>query len=63
MLRVPGTEDLTLSEHSQILIAIAEHDPDAAVFALRAHLTRAHPLYEKKAFASNPWAFPPGRGA
>jgi DNA-binding FadR family transcriptional regulator len=46
-LRVPATEELTLAEHTAILDAIAAHDPEAAVFALRAHLTRANPLYRR----------------
>lgn len=46
LLRVPGTEELTLAEHGAILEAIAAHDPDGAVFAMRMHLTRTHPLYE-----------------
>jgi GntR family transcriptional regulator, sialic acid-inducible nan operon repressor len=45
LLRVPGTEALTLAEHGEILRAITAHDPDAAAFALRMHLTRTHPLY------------------
>jgi DNA-binding FadR family transcriptional regulator len=44
-LRAPAAEELTLSEHAAILAAIAAHDPESAVFALRAHLTRANPLY------------------
>jgi len=44
-LRAPATEELTLAEHAAILEAIAAHDPESAVFALRAHLTRANPLY------------------
>ena len=44
-LRAPASEELTLAEHSAILDAIATHDPESAVFAMRAHLTRANPLY------------------
>lgn len=45
LLRAPNTEQLTLQEHREILDAIAARDPDGAVFALRAHLTRTNPLY------------------
>jgi DNA-binding FadR family transcriptional regulator len=44
-LGVPDTEQLTLAEHEAILAAIEQHDPEGAVYALRAHLTRANPLY------------------
>jgi GntR family transcriptional regulator, sialic acid-inducible nan operon repressor len=44
-LRAPAPEELTLAEHAAILEAMAAHDPESAVFALRAHLTRANPLY------------------
>jgi DNA-binding FadR family transcriptional regulator len=46
-LRVSAAEELTLSEHSAILDAISAHDAESAVFALRAHLTRANPLYRE----------------
>lgn len=46
-LRVPAAEELTLAEHAAILDAIAAHDPESAVFALRAHLTRTNPLYRR----------------
>jgi GntR family transcriptional regulator, sialic acid-inducible nan operon repressor len=45
MLRAPGTEPLTLSEHRAILAAIQKHDEERAVRALTTHLTRANPLY------------------
>jgi DNA-binding FadR family transcriptional regulator len=45
LLRAPNTEGLTLSEHEAILRALESHDADAAVFAMRSHLTRANPLY------------------
>jgi DNA-binding FadR family transcriptional regulator len=47
-LRAPDSEKLTLAEHAAILDAIAAHDPESAVFALRAHLTRANPLYREQ---------------
>ena len=46
-LRVPGTETLTLHEHSEIVDAVAASDEDRAVAALTAHLTRANPLYAR----------------
>jgi len=45
LLRAPDSEALTLTEHAAILAAIEAHDPDAAAFALRTHLTRTNPLY------------------
>jgi DNA-binding FadR family transcriptional regulator len=47
LLRVPGTEELTLAEHGEILAAIEAHDPEGAVFALRTHLGRVNPRYEE----------------
>lgn len=46
MVRAPGVEDLTLAEHERIVEAIAQHDPEAADQAMRAHLTRASQLYK-----------------
>jgi DNA-binding FadR family transcriptional regulator len=45
LVRLPGAERLTLAEHGEILAAVAGHDGDAAEAAMRAHLTRANPLY------------------
>lgn len=45
LLRVPGTEDLTLKEHTDIVEAIAAADEEGAVRSLTEHLTRANPLY------------------
>ena len=45
MVRAPGVEDLTLAEHDRIVDAIAQHQPEAAAEAMRAHLTRANKLY------------------
>lgn len=46
MVRAPGVEALTLSEHERIVDAVAQHQPEAAVEAMRAHLTRASQLYK-----------------
>ncbi len=48
LLRAPNTEELTLAEHAAILTAIELRDPDGAVFALRAHLTRSDPRYAEQ---------------
>jgi DNA-binding FadR family transcriptional regulator len=45
LVRAPGAEELTLSEHQRIVDAIAAHDGDAAEQAMRAHLSRANELY------------------
>jgi GntR family transcriptional regulator, sialic acid-inducible nan operon repressor len=45
LVRLPGTEQLTLTEHAQILDAIAERDADAAERAMRDHILRANKLY------------------
>ncbi|WP_377397800.1 transcriptional regulator NanR [Plastorhodobacter daqingensis] len=45
LVRLPGTEQLTLSEHGQILEAIAAADADAAERAMRDHILRANKLY------------------
>jgi DNA-binding FadR family transcriptional regulator len=45
LVRAPGAEELTLSEHQRIVDAIAKHDGDEASEAMRAHLTRANELY------------------
>lgn len=46
MVSVPGAEDVTLSEHKEILECISKHDVGAAEKAMRDHLTRASALYE-----------------
>ena len=46
LVRLPGAEQLTLSEHASILEAVKAHDPDAAEEAMRNHLTRANKLYQ-----------------
>jgi DNA-binding FadR family transcriptional regulator len=45
LVRAPGAEELTLSEHQRIVDAIAKHDGDGAAEAMRAHLNRANDLY------------------
>jgi DNA-binding FadR family transcriptional regulator len=47
LVRAPGAEELTLSEHGRLLDAIAARDPDAAERAERDHLTRANALYRR----------------
>ena len=49
LLHVPNAKELTLAEHASILSAIEAHDPEAAAFAMRAHLTRVNPLYVQPA--------------
>ncbi|MEP0321105.1 transcriptional regulator NanR [Bauldia litoralis] len=46
LVSVPGAEQLTLSEHESILVAVKARDPDAAETAMRNHLTRANKLYQ-----------------
>ena len=46
MVRAPGAEELTLSEHERIADAIASRDAVAAADAMRAHLSRANELYK-----------------
>jgi len=49
LVRIPGTEQLTLQEHAAILAAIRARDADAAERAMRDHLTRANALYQRLA--------------
>jgi GntR family transcriptional regulator, sialic acid-inducible nan operon repressor len=49
LVRIPGTEVLTLQEHEAILAAIRARDADAAEQAMRDHLTRANALYQRLA--------------
>ena len=49
LLRVPGTEELTVKEHRGIVEAIAKADEEGAVRVLTEHLTRANPLYSRAA--------------
>lgn len=52
MLRVPGSENITLSEHQRVFEAIAKHDEAAAAQAMTDHLTRANSLYRALESAS-----------
>lgn len=45
LLRVPGAESITLSEHKKILDKIRAHDPEGAAKAMTDHLTRASKRY------------------
>jgi len=47
LVRLEGAEQITLEEHAAIFEAIAERDPEAAVAAMTAHLTRANTLYRQ----------------
>ena len=47
MVRAPGVEELTLSEHQAIVDAIARRDGDAAADAMARHLNRANDLYRQ----------------
>lgn len=47
IVRVPGAEDITIAEHERIFRAIKNRDGEAAVEAMRAHLTRASALYRQ----------------
>jgi DNA-binding FadR family transcriptional regulator len=49
LVRAPGAEQLTLQEHTRLVDAIEAHDPQAAVAAVRAHVTRSNELYGKLA--------------
>lgn len=49
LLRAPGTEPVTLSEHEAIVEEIGKGRPDGAAEALTRHLNRTHPLYKKQA--------------
>lgn len=46
MVRAPGVEDLTLSEHDRIVDAIERRTPEDAAAAMHAHLTRANSRYQ-----------------
>lgn len=51
LVRLPGSEQLTLAEHQRIIDAVAANDADAAEQAMRDHLMRANALYRQ--FESN----------
>jgi DNA-binding FadR family transcriptional regulator len=45
LLRLPGSELITLAEHERLLRAVAAHDPEEAGRAMLEHLTRANERY------------------
>lgn len=47
LVRAPGAEELTLSEHERIVDAIAARDASGAAEAMHAHLSRANALYQR----------------
>ncbi|MBD1204845.1 MAG: transcriptional regulator NanR [Rhodobacteraceae bacterium] len=47
LVRLPGSEQVTLQEHQSILDAIMARDADAGERAMRDHLTRANTLYQR----------------
>lgn len=47
LVRLPGTEQLTLAEHRGIVDAIEKGDPDAAGQLMTDHLNRANKLYHQ----------------
>ncbi len=47
MVRAPGVEELTFTEHDRIVNAIEARDPESAAQAMRMHLTRANMLYQR----------------
>ena len=49
LVRAPGAEDLTITEHRRILEAIEAHDGEAAGAAMHDHITRANALYRLRA--------------
>jgi DNA-binding FadR family transcriptional regulator len=48
IVRAPGHEQLTLSEHQKIIDAIAARDAQAAVQAMSDHLNRSNVLYREQ---------------
>lgn len=47
MVRLPGSEHITLAEHKAIFEAIEARDPSRAAKAMDAHLTRSNALYRQ----------------
>lgn len=47
LVRLPGLEDLTITEHQRIFDAIARGDGDAAAAAMHDHIARANELYRQ----------------
>jgi GntR family transcriptional regulator, sialic acid-inducible nan operon repressor len=62
LLRVPGAEQVTLSEHQEIFDRIAAHDPKGAEDAMTRHLTRAGSVYRVPEIAAAN-SFPEGTEA
>lgn len=58
MVRVPGAEQLTITEHELVYRRIAERDEEGAVKAMTDHLTRANPQYAQYLAAANAGAAP-----
>lgn len=48
LLHWSGNEEITLSEHEAIIVALAANDPDAAVVEMTTHLDRSKTLYAPK---------------
>ena len=48
LVRFPGLEELTIKEHTAILNAIIEKNPDNAAKAMGDHLFRANKLYRQQ---------------
>jgi GntR family transcriptional regulator, sialic acid-inducible nan operon repressor len=47
LVRAPGVEELTLSEHQRIVDAISKRDGNGAAEAMHQHLSRANELYRR----------------
>ncbi|MCU0226811.1 MAG: transcriptional regulator NanR [Bryobacterales bacterium] len=45
LVRIPGTESVTIAEHAEILNCMERHSPEAAAMAMANHLTRVNQLY------------------
>ncbi len=54
VLRWKGKESRTITEHKEILEAIAAHDPDRAGEAMRGHLRRTRSRYKRRPPATKP---------
>ena len=48
IVRAPGVEQLTISEHQKIIDAIASHAAETSVQAMSDHLNRANDLYRRQ---------------
>jgi len=54
IVRAPGAEAVTLSEHERILQAIEQRNPDLAEQAMRDHLTRVNEFYRQVSDTTGP---------